>query len=238
MKPMETLKSFINRIGLLYVKFLCKREFESQKFLGINERPVEFAFVFKHLARQWPKQVLDVGTGATALPHLMRNCGFLVTAIDNIRDYWPSSMINRHYHVMDDDITKTHLNETFDFITCVSVLEHIKDHQAAMRSMFRLLNPGGHLVLTVPYNDNRYSENVYALPESTVKEQLPFVTQAYSRTEVNTWLSNNGGEIIEQEYWQFFTGAYWTCGERVQPPRQVDRTDKHQISCLLIRKIN
>jgi len=236
MNFVHRVKMWINTTGLAYVSFLNRREFETQSYSGINERPLEFRFVFEQLARTWPKKVLDVGTGTTALPHLMRNCGFLVTAVDNIRDYWTSSMINRHYHVINDDITRTRLTKTFDFITCVSVLEHIKDHKAAVRSMFKLLNPGGHLVLTFPYNESRYVGNVYALPESTVKEKLPFVAQAFSRNEINEWMSANNGEIIEQEFWQFFTGEFWTCGERVQPPLQVSKNEKHQISCLLIRK--
>jgi 2-polyprenyl-3-methyl-5-hydroxy-6-metoxy-1,4-benzoquinol methylase len=236
MKFSQQIKLWVNKAGLAYVSFVNRREYKSQAFSGINERPVEFQFIFTQLVRTWPKTVLDVGTGMTALPHLMRNCGFLVTAVDNIRDYWTSGMINRHYHVINDDITRTHLMETFDFITCVSVLEHIRDHKAAVQSMFRLLNPGGHLALTFPYNENRYNENVYALPESSAKEPFSFITQAYSRNEVNSWLSDNGAEIVEQEFWQFFTGEFWTCGKRILPPVRVGKDDKHQVSCLLIRK--
>lgn len=229
-------KLFIKRIGLLYVDILNKKEYHAQKFVGINERPIEYQFVFKHLTQKWPETVLDVGTGTTALPHLIRNCGFVVTAIDNIQDYWPSGMFNRHYYVMNDDITKTRLNKKFDFITCVSVLEHIKNHEAAVKSMFSLLNPMGYLILTFPYNKNKYIENVYKLPCSSVKEELPFITQAYSRNEVDKWISDNNGTIMEQEYWQFFSGEYWTCGERVCPPIRVDRDVRHQISCILIQK--
>lgn len=232
----QIVLSFINKIGLFYVNLLCKREYEAQQFIGINERPVEFGFVFKHLTQHCPTKVLDVGTGATALPHLIRNCGFLVTATDNIHDYWPFGMINRHYHVINDDITKTRLQVTFDFITCVSVLEHIRDHKAAMRSMFKLLKPGGHLLLTFPYNEKRYAENVYTLPDSIVTETFPFITQAFSRNEVNAWMADNGGKIIEQEYWQFFSGDFWTCGERICPPVRATNSEKHQISCILIRK--
>jgi SAM-dependent methyltransferase len=233
----QNVKSLINCLGLFYVRLLCKREYKKQQFHGINERPVELRFVFKYLSQKWPRTVLDVGTGMTALPHLMRNCGFLVTAIDNIRDYWPFGMINRHYYVINDDITKTRLKETFDFITCVSVLEHIRDHRAAVRSLFKLLKSSGHLVLTFPYNEHQYVEHVYALPDSSVNIKYPFITQAYSRNEVNEWLSDNNGKILEQEYWQFFSGEYWTCGKRICPPLQVDKNDKHQISCLLIKKI-
>lgn len=41
-------------------------------------------------------------------------------------------------------------DESFDLITCVSVLEHIPDDKAALAALWRMLRPGGKLVLTVP----------------------------------------------------------------------------------------
>lgn len=40
--------------------------------------------------------------------------------------------------------------KSFDLITCVSVLEHIPDDVGAVAAMWRLLRPGGRLILTVP----------------------------------------------------------------------------------------
>jgi SAM-dependent methyltransferase len=40
--------------------------------------------------------------------------------------------------------------ESFEAITCVSVLEHIPNDSAALRRMWEMLKPGGRLVLTVP----------------------------------------------------------------------------------------
>ncbi|MCM2310377.1 MAG: class I SAM-dependent methyltransferase [Steroidobacteraceae bacterium] len=40
--------------------------------------------------------------------------------------------------------------ESFDLITCISVLEHIPEDEAAVRTMWSLLRPGGRLLLTVP----------------------------------------------------------------------------------------
>jgi len=188
------------------------------------------------LTKVSPRTILDVGTGKTALPHLMRNCGFIVTAIDNIRDYWKTGMINRHFYVIDDDITNTKLLEKFDFITCISVLEHITNFKDAVKCMFSLLNSGGHLVITFPYNEDHYIKNVYELSESNVTTEYPFVTQVYSRNEIDQWLSENDGSIVEQEYWKFFTGDYWTCGEMIVPPIQVNKSSKHQISCIIIKK--
>ena len=236
MKLPSFLKSLLNRLGLFYAEMLCRREYYSQTFRNVNERPVEYQFVFRQLTKKLPETVLDVGTGVTALPSLMRSCGFVVTAIDNIKDYWPSGMINRHYYVINDDIINPRLDRKFDFITCVSVLEHIKDHSRAVKSMFSLLNPGGHMILTFPYNETGYVENVYNLPASGVKEKLPFITQAFSRKELDQWMAENKGTVLEQEYWQFFTGDYWTCGEMITPPVEVDKNQRHHISCVLIQK--
>src|SRR6266571_3347595 len=198
MDRLRPVKLIINKIGMLYVSMLCRREFRAQRFYEINERPIELAFLFRQLTRIWPKTVLDVGTGVTSLPHLMRTCGFVVTAIDNIKDYWPYGMVNRHYHVINDDITSPQLRQTFDFITCISVIEHIAEHDAAVKSMFSMLNPGGHLVITFPYNEGQYVENVYKLPGAGVKAIPTFITQVYSRRELDRWLRDNDATLIEQ----------------------------------------
>ena len=41
-----------------------------------------------------------------------------------------------------------------DIITCIDVIEHVKDVPAAMRNMVGLLNPGGILVLLMPNRDS------------------------------------------------------------------------------------
>lgn len=39
---------------------------------------------------------------------------------------------------------------TFDLVTCLDVVEHLDDDTAAFREMWRVLRPGGHLLVTVP----------------------------------------------------------------------------------------
>ena len=233
----QTIARLLDYIGTSYVRYKCYREYSRQTFTGINERPIEFAFLFGHLVRIAPTTILDVGTGTTALPHLLRNCGYIVTAIDNIRDYWPAGMVNRHYHIINDDIVHSKISELFDLITCISTLEHIKEHQAAVRSMWERLKKGGHLILTCPYTESTYVENVYALPESSVVNNQPvFTTQSYSRKELTSWLDRTDFEIVVQEYWRFFDGAFWTCGEKIVPPVRSNVTGPHQLTCLLLRK--
>ncbi len=231
----EKIKILIHYIGTYYLRVTCAKEYKKQKYTGYNERPVEFAFLFQKISEYWPRTILDVGTGKTALPHLMRNCGFLVTAVDNVKDYWPVGMVNHHYHVIDDDITHSKISGSFDVITCISVLEHIEEHKKAMLSMYRLLNPGGHLILTCPFSERQYVPDVYKLLESSAGV-MPFSTQSFSRKEVDGWLADSPFELVEQEYWKFFDGDFWTCGSRLEKPLKVSKESCHQLSCMVLMR--
>lgn len=231
------VKSLLNRFGRAYINRICRAEFRSQSFKRVNERPVEFSFVFRKLAELNPRTVLDVGTGKTALPHMMRNCGFLVTATDNVIDYWPRGMMNRHYHVIHDDITHTKLTETFDVLTCISVLEHIAQSDQAVASMLSLLNPGGHLLLSFPYCESEHIDNVYELPGSSYGQGASYKTSAYSRADLDRWFRPRETEIVEQEYWQYWDGLHWTVGNQVLPPRKSTADTLHQHTCLHVKRL-
>lgn len=249
--PRHNSKSFFNAIKVLGLKFIRKtkiydlikkraisswyyryeNEYPSSHFIKPNERSIEYRFVFHSLLNSYHRSILDVGTGTTALPHLLTTCGFRVTAIDKIH-----GLFNRHYYVMQDDITNTRISDKFDFITCVSGLEHIPNHRDAIRCMFKLLVPGGHLCITFPYNEKKYIYNVYKLQESIVGNHINYICQSYSRDEIDGWLDTNGGKIVLQEYWKCWSGDFWSCGEKLFPPQQVDKHEKHQLTCILIQK--
>jgi SAM-dependent methyltransferase len=144
--------------------------------------------------------------------------------------------VNRHFPVVNGDITAPALDLKFDMITCVSVLEHIPNHRAAIRGMFSLLRPGGHVVLTFPYNEQRYVPDAYKLPEASYGADYRFVAQIYSRRELDTWLADTGGKILLQEYFEVFTGDLWTVGARLDPVRRSEQDRKHHLTCLLLRK--
>lgn len=232
---MNLFKYLIRAIANKYNQKICQREYEGQKW-HINERPIEFRFVFQQLTNIMPTTVLDVGAGTTSLPHMIHNCGFVVTAIDNIKDYWPNGMVNRHFYVINDSILNIKITKQFDFVTCISVLEHIDDHRTAMRSLFSLVVPKGYLLLTFPYNERNYVKNVYSLPEASYGKDLPYICQVYSRKQIDDWLLTNGGRIMKQEYWEIFSGNFWTFGERLRVPSQVDLIQKHHLTCILIQK--
>jgi SAM-dependent methyltransferase len=231
---MNLLKRLAHVAGQRYVRAMMDREY-SHPSMHINERSIEYAFVFSELTIIQPSSILDVGTGTTALPALFRTCGFNVTAIDNIRDYWPKGMYNRHYHVLDQDIRNPKLDETFALVTCISVLEHIQQSVAAVRGMASLLDPGGVLLLTCPYSENLYHPNVYELEGSYGYGNKDYITQQYSRRELTLWVSEAGLHPLLQEYWELFDSDYWSVGARIRPNKS-SAEERHQLTCVALKK--
>jgi SAM-dependent methyltransferase len=42
-------------------------------------------------------------------------------------------------------------DNSFDSVLCTQVLEHVYDHHTMMKEIYRVLKPGGHIILTVPF---------------------------------------------------------------------------------------
>src|ERR1051325_3445144 len=217
----------------LLMRHDLQRKFQTQRFRGTNERPVEYSFAFRHLNELQPQTVLDVGTGRSAFPALLRTCGFVVTAIDNIRDYWSRSIFNQHWHILDDDVMASKLaDESFDAVACISVLEHIGDPLKAMASMRRVLKPGGSLILTTPFGAKAHP-NVYTIPGSYGVHN-PYPCRQSSPDDLNCWLAL-GFRLDAAEYWTLFQQSeYWSCGPLMRPPRQT-ATPAH-LGCFVMTK--
>jgi SAM-dependent methyltransferase len=67
------------------------------------------------------------------------------------------------------DITDINFEDnSFDFIICNHVLEHVKDDKKAMSELFRVLKPGGEAILQVPiskYNKDTFEDFSMTTPE-------------------------------------------------------------------------
>jgi SAM-dependent methyltransferase len=236
------MKKILLYLFSTYEKVICfftKPIFYREKKFPLkrmNERPLEFAFAFKQIAKHYPKTMLDVGTGGASFPHLVNYCGIRMTASDYTDKYWTFGMSNRHVPVMKLDITNPHIPSKYDMITCISVLEHIKQHRDALKGMFSLLNPNGKIILTFPYNENIYYEDIYRHPQAGYGKDHNFIAQVYSRNEINQWLSDNNAVIVEQEYYECFTGELWTMGESIYPMKPSSADKKHHLTCIILAK--
>jgi SAM-dependent methyltransferase len=101
-----------------------------------------------------PSRVLEIGPGEGWLSSLLTRRGHRVIALDIARSWVaripPDQVAGRIAGMMTD---LPFAERTFDVVVAAEVVEHIPDLPGALAEAARVLAPGGHLVVTVPYRE-------------------------------------------------------------------------------------
>lgn len=116
--------------------------------LEILARTETHDWVIEYLSKEKTGYLLDAPAGTGALAIRLRDIGYEVVCCD----------INPSMFAADGtEIRKCDLNqplpypsESFDFVTCIEGLEHLENPYNAIREFFRILKPGGKLILSLP----------------------------------------------------------------------------------------
>ena len=101
--------------------------------------------------------ILDIGCGDGLFFHFLEQFG-------NVRGIESDSRIvsdptwNQQIEITNFDESYS-CEERFNLILMLDVLEHIEDDRGAVRKLFELLAPGGHVVLTVPAISSLWSQH-------------------------------------------------------------------------------
>lgn len=138
---MNFIKSYINKqnfnpdiSGVLVNPFFIARK-------NLYENIRAFAF-------QISGRILDVGCGRKPYEHLFKNCTeYIGMDIDNPGHDHTNEKIDVYY----DGKIFPFEDKSFDAVLTNQVFEHVFNPDNFMREIFRVLKPGGKLLLTVPF---------------------------------------------------------------------------------------
>ena len=141
-----------------YLKHIVKWEV-------FSERIIENPIIIQHLPLK-PSKILDVGSRYSQVPLEMASLGHEVYALD-IEDYL---FKHKNLKFVKGDIRKTKFERGFfDVVTIISTLEHVgmgktsygdleeRDGDVtAMAEIWRILKPGGIVLITVPFGKAKF----------------------------------------------------------------------------------
>lgn len=166
----------------------------------LNERVLEVAFVLEQIAAHasdWEGDrypVADVGSGPSHLPHLLANCR--VSRVDAFDPLFPQERRGHHESLpvcfFRQPFEKSNEQARYAVITCVSVLEHLKDPQRLLAAIAKRLAPGGLFVCTIPFAKpartiRRSHDMVYARPLSFWLNAVPSSWSLYEQRVLRCW---------------------------------------------------
>lgn len=117
------------------------------------------------MVRPLSGRALDVGCGTGRVTIRLAELGLAVDAldveekvVDIARRVAAGRNLDIHFAVSDLVREGDALPDaTYDLVVCTEVLEHIENWQPVVRTMCRVLKPGGTLVITVPHNPRLFS---------------------------------------------------------------------------------
>jgi len=174
---------------------LCQQE--SEEFSGESHfdwsRQWEYPFVVGNLPAEGAgRRLLDAGSGYRFFAPMLARRGFEVDACDLDATIGPKyDEIAARYDVdiefaQQDLSTLTYADESFDFVCCISVLEHTREPGEIVREFKRCLKRGGALLLTfdVSVHGDRdlplaTARDLVALLEEEFEPVVPFSGRQY-----------------------------------------------------------
>lgn len=150
--------------------------------------PVRLGYIRDRVDQHWSldehgfkplsgKRALDVGCGAGLLAEPLARLGATVTAVDAAPELIEAARAHAAGQKLDIDYRATtveQVDEQFDLVTALEVIEHVADPRTFIGSIARRLAPGGLVILSTP-NRTAWSrlltigvaESIGAIPKHT-----------------------------------------------------------------------
>jgi len=113
-------------------------------------------------------------------------------------------------------------NEAFDVVTMLAVLEHLSHPRAVITEVFRILKPGGRLVLTVPSNAAKPVLEFLAFRLGIVNAaEIRDHKCYYNKGLLHHLLANTGLMMEIHHYFQLGMNNFVVCAKQSDPANAV-----------------
>ncbi len=146
-----------NRLQRLYVRIWGIPE------IGFRIRALHFSRALSKLPRN-PSRVLDAGSGigaySMALAQMYSSAEIVGCELDASKALFCRQLAQKlrvpNLRFIEADISREGaIDDSFDLIICIDVLEHVRNYKGTLSNFARWLKPGGSLYLHTPQSDQK-----------------------------------------------------------------------------------
>jgi len=161
--------------------------------------------------------VLDAGCGSgrhlralAKLPNLKiigidRNGSDLNDALTGLKNM-PDALSDNYLVSLADIKNLPFASASFDCVICSEVLEHIEEHENALKELVRILKPQGDLVVSVP---RYFSEKICWLISPAYSSEEGGHIRIYKKKKLQNMLANQGIKCWKINYKHALHAPYW-----------------------------
>jgi SAM-dependent methyltransferase len=153
------------------------------------------------------KLCLEVGCARGTVSHFLRNAGGTWFHADTDRSNVAGAMaFVKHGVLQIPPNVLPFADSTFDVIVSLDYLEHVHDDTSAMNELFRVLKPGGQLLISTPTTGPTFMLNKIKPAIGLTLDKYGHVREGYDLKDLSGRLKAQGYDIkTESTYSRFFT---------------------------------
>lgn len=197
-----------------------KKELNIYNVKGMDERLIEYKWIFNHIAKVKSKKILDAGSTLNfdfLLERLdISNKIYIQTLFSEIKNY---NNLNVSY-IYEDLISSIFKENYFDYITCISTLEHIgfdnsfynynklqvdnnkideKKYLDVINEFKRILKTNGKLLLTIPFGKKIKYQHLQQFDIFDIEEITKVFDPKNKNLNFFTYKNHNWIEVNHEE---------------------------------------
>lgn len=162
-------------------------ERHSAKLPSDNVMHQRHMIAYSEAADRVSGHILEIGSGEGYGIEYLSSKADQYTAIDKFPSQYNISDSEKkkvHFHQMSVPPLENLADNTFDFVVSFQVIEHIKDDNFFIREIYRVLKPGGKLILTTPNREMSITLNPWHIREYLSNELENLVKKTFSNVEM------------------------------------------------------
>ncbi len=188
-------QNIVERYDLNYFEYEKENH---KKFFNLQKLTLNDIDFEKKFLPAKGKKFLDIGSATGLLLMHAKEMGFEEYGVELCKESADYARSVNKVNVYNSKLEETNFeNDYFDIIHFSHLIEHLKDIRSFMNEVYRILKPGGTIIITTP----RIDSPAYHIYKKKWRSAIPDHLQLFSKKTLSKLIVDTGFKISFQESW-------------------------------------